>query len=87
MAKEPSFEKNEGQPIELDKRTHLPFTISCECPKCGATLKKDLREQYLSYPVLEEWSDAYIWCPDCDEDALVEVRVIATIEVRKKVDE
>lgn len=87
MVNEPSFKKNEGPPIELDKRTYLPFTISCECPKCGATLQKDLSEQYLDYPVLEEWADAYIWCDDCDEDALVEVRVIAVIEVRKKMEE
>ncbi len=37
-------------PIELDKRTYLPFEVTSTCPQCGAEITKDMTRHYLSYP-------------------------------------
>ena len=41
---------------ELDKRTHVPFMVSSECPKCGTRVEQDLsgRHHYLNYPTLSK---------------------------------
>ncbi len=37
--------------VELDKRTHLPFTVSSTCPGCGQVVVRDYSDDhYLSYP-------------------------------------
>lgn len=76
--------------VELDKRTNLPFVLSCPCPKCGETIEQDLSDdRYLSYPQVgavdaeanppEEPVDMY--CVECDESVSFRVRIRVSMEV------
>ena len=44
------IEKVDGCTFPGDKRQYLPFTVYDVCPKCGAEVKMDLTQDYMSYP-------------------------------------
>ncbi len=68
-------------PVQLDKRTYLPFKFSRTCPKCGGFIEVDLSDgqSYLSYPVIPGKNKFYLYCGadlgevDCDYEEKVEV--------------
>lgn len=55
-----------NEPFELNiKRCYLPVKLIDECPQCGAVCERDLKDWYLSYPVLNEPFTEYMTHYDC----------------------
>lgn len=72
-------EQSEGLDI---KRFYVPgCKITSKCPKCGATVEKDLGQHYLSYPSLDKPTEVDFYCDDdrggCDNEwtGLVQVSI------------
>ena len=54
-------ECNEG--AELEKRTYLPgIVIKSKCPQCGEPYRKDMSDNYLSYPKVGEPYELHGYC-------------------------
>lgn len=66
---------------ELDiKRCYLPVIVETDCPKCKKKLVSDLRNEYLSYPVVNGETKMYFYCDECDEDVSEKVVLRVAIE-------
>ena len=53
---------------EMDKRFYLGVVIRDNCPNCGKVCEKDLScNSYLSYPIIGQPTETYLYCPNCDE--------------------
>lgn len=68
---------------QLDKRTYLPFIVKDCCPNCGAEDQRDLRSDYLSYPMLEIPAQVYFECSECQREWRVLVVVGFTLSLAK----
>jgi len=68
--------------VEGDKRMHIPFAISDECPGCNAEVAIDYsKDQYLSYPRLDgESTEISFYCDDCEEEWQKEIVLVLTVE-------
>lgn len=67
--------------VELDKRTYLPgITIKSTCPKCGEPWQRNMKHDYLSYPVVDAPVNAYGYCGKCEHEWPVMVVVRMTLE-------
>lgn len=75
------IKRTKGQTELLIKRLYLPFKISSDCPKCGETYVRDLKDDYLSYPITGPIEvDFNCWLDeDCDHEWLEEVLLDVTI--------
>jgi hypothetical protein len=52
---------------ELDKRTYLPgITITDVCPKCAVPYVRDMKSDYLSYPVVGKPYLLTAYCEECE---------------------
>ena len=76
-----------SEPVQLEKRTNLPFKFSLVCPKCGGTIETDLSGwHYLSYPVVPGKNKVHFYCgADLGEeycDHLEDVEVVFEITAR-----
>jgi hypothetical protein len=69
-----------NEKFELDKRTYLPFILKINCKCCNKELKKNLTEDYLSYPIINSNQTIYFYCEDCDMEYQEEVQLIVKIE-------
>lgn len=69
--------------VGLDKRTYVNAILAANCPKCGKRCKKDLREDYLSYPETDKPIAAVLHCHDANWNTCCEfeVRVIVRLTV------
>lgn len=68
-----------------DKRFYLPdCKLSGDCPNCRAVFERDFREHYLSYPDANEPFDLHLWCPKCDHEWVVRVRLNISLEIVKE---
>lgn len=76
--------------VELDKRTNLPFVLTCPCRKCGEVVEMDLSEdRYISYPRVGAVGAAAepaeesvtLYCDECDEEMTFSVRIKISLEV------
>lgn len=62
---------------QLDKRTYLPgVVIESPCPECGKVSTRDMKHDYLSYPVTGEDSKVYMYCEDGHKEVNWEVKVV-----------
>ncbi len=77
-----SEEDDDNDRVELAKRFRAPFTVECDCPECGVLVSRNLMDNYLSYPVLNEWAAQCLVC-SCGEEFYVDVKVAVTIEARE----
>lgn len=50
------------------KRFYLPFVITAQCIRCEKEVTASLKEEYLSYPTLNEPIKRTIYCHDCDTE-------------------
>jgi len=65
-----------------DKRFRLPgCKLSGDCPHCGKKFERDFEEHYLSYPEANEAFDLVLWCPECDHEWTVRVRLHIALEL------
>lgn len=63
-----------------DKRLYLPGVVIIDsCPKCIKTVKQDMKEHYLSYPVMNKrfWHGMY--CEDCGHEW--KVAIVLTVSL------
>ena len=62
---------------QLDiKRLYLPgVKISRNCPECGSEIVWNGSNQYLSYPMVGEPEQFYLYCEDCDREWSVDYRL------------
>jgi hypothetical protein len=63
------------------KRFGLPLEIDRVCPHCGANVKHDFGEMYLSYPILNKKETAYGYCTDCGENFSFDVTLKISLDV------
>ena len=67
------------------KRFYLPgCSLSGICPKCSERFERDFREHYLAYPDANEPFDLCLWCPKCDHEWVVRVRLNISLEIVKE---
>ena len=76
-----------ARPVQLDKRTYLPFTVTADCPKCGVASVRDLMQRYLSYPVLGSPCSVYHECEACGQEWSSMVVVNLTLEAASSAEE
>jgi hypothetical protein len=67
--------------MEIDvKRFYVPgFSLEDKCPNCGALVKYDLSDSYLSYPLANEPMSHSFYCGDCEHEW--ERMILLTIKV------
>jgi hypothetical protein len=72
MTKDPVTEAqievgDEAFSVEV-KRLYLPVVIKAKCPNCGAEVKHDLHQHYLSYPAFNAVEKVHIMHVVDDEE-------------------
>ncbi len=80
-----------ASPVQLGKRTHLPFKFSRTCPKCGGPIEVDLSDgsNYLPFPTLPGKNKVYLYCgrdlgeTDCNYEETVEVEFEITARLHE----
>ena len=50
------------------KRLYLPVTIKKICPNCGGMCERDLDQDCLSYPKVNEKGEIDFYCNNCDNE-------------------
>lgn len=80
MATIQRVEFDPGSKPDLDKRTYLPYVVHDTCPNCKTERSKDLRDDYLSYPVPGEPEPVFFGC-ECGHEWTVKVVVDFTLRV------
>ena len=66
--------------VKLDKRFYVPgVTIETSCPRCNADRPIHLADRYLTSPTVGRPHDAMGYCPDCDLNWPVMIRVDVTV--------
>jgi hypothetical protein len=69
-------------PVELDKRTNLPFVIHDECPECSNPFVADLSTvHYLSYPKVNSIIKFGCYCNECDHEWDHKLSLNVTLEL------
>lgn len=69
--------------LEFPKRTYVPFTITAQCPKCGATMSRDLSDDYLLSPTLDEVHEVGLYHEtDDEEDHELIVKVVLGVTLK-----
>lgn len=63
------------------KRFYLPVVVKGVCPNCGAECETDLRENYISYPIVNTKEIISIYCNNCEDYFEKEVTLRLSIEV------
>lgn len=69
------------------KRCHVPgFVVVDKCPKCGREARRDLNDDYISYPDLNKPTGLGMYCPEpedggCGNDWKVPVIVEMTLRL------
>ena len=80
------FEIKEEFDIEV-KRFYLPIEVERKCPQCYNPCKKNLGEDYLSYPVGNKVEPLHFYCDVCDTefeaDSILKISMEVGEEVRK----
>lgn len=61
------------------KRFYFPAQITGEC-HCGAPIKRDFTEDYLSYPCINDIETVYLVCEN-DHETEVNIRLKVEIEL------
>lgn len=74
------IEPVEGAEVEGKKRQYAPFIIHWKC-ECGADCKKDLTEDYLSYPTFGVAEQKSLYCHACETGLVVQLRLSLALEV------
>ena len=58
-----------GTPFEVEvKRFHVGAVLVAKCPGCGAEVRKDFGDHYLSYPMANEPFDTSMVCGECEHN-------------------
>lgn len=58
-----------NEPVEMSKRTYVPFELEYDCPGCGKQHMTDFHsEQYLSYPEAGKVFTEVLYCHACDHE-------------------
>lgn len=75
-----------SRPIELDKRQHVPYRVTDNCPKCSKEYVVNLTpkgDHYLGYPIVGQPTKLYMVCPNdaCAHEWQVKVIVNITLEL------
>lgn len=50
-----------------DKRFRSPFIVKSNCSKCGDVVVKDMRNDYIGYPIANDEFDIYFYHECADE--------------------
>lgn len=50
-----------------DKRFKAPSIVKSKCPKCGDAVVKDIRKDYIGYPLVNEEFEMYFY-HECADD-------------------
>lgn len=67
--------------IEGDKRQHAPYVLHWFCT-CGVEHQRDYSdEHYLSYPTLGAVKADTLWCPTCNAEHPINLKVSLVLEV------
>ena len=74
------FEINSEDEIDV-KRFSLPLEIDRVCPHCGANVKHDFGEMYLSYPKINKKEEVFGYCNHCDENFSFDVTLKISLDV------
>lgn len=78
-------------PVQLEKRCYLPgVVLSAACPKCGNGAKRDMGDDYLSYPTTGEPKTIGLHCNFCQEEweesVVLQITVSAVGEAMAAID-
>ncbi len=74
---------NDKFEIEV-KRFYVPLKITVNCPHCNEEKKIDLRDDYLSYPTLNEPEAIYQYCEHCENEFEFDATIRMSVDVDTK---
>lgn len=57
------------------KRFYVPAILRSVCPSCEVPYKRDLNDQYLSYPPCNVPFREHLYCGECDHEWDVDLRL------------
>ena len=77
------LEIKESFELEI-KRLYLPLAIDVICPNCGKSIKIDLDDNYLSYPVVNNKYSLYNYCNHCNNDFSMDVYLKMNLIIDRK---
>lgn len=64
------------------KRFLLPGVVQHQtCPECGHKRTKDYADEYLEFPFLNRTWALWCWCPECDHEWPIAVRLNVSLEL------
>lgn len=76
---------NLNKSIKLSKRFYLPgVVIKSKCLNCKKEMKRDLGDDYLSYPETNKSESVYFYCNDCDIEFEEKIIIKLSVELIKE---
>jgi hypothetical protein len=68
--------------IEDGKRFYIPgCKLSGKCPGCKKKFERDFGESYLGYPEANKVFDLTLYCPKCEHEWTVRVRLNVSLDL------
>ncbi len=69
--------------IEVKRFYMDGFKIISNCPKCNSKNILDLSVDYLSYPIVNEMFEEYVYCENCDHKYATKLILKLDLEIVK----
>jgi len=66
--------------LSESNRFQFPAVLEMCCPECGACHTKNfMGNDYLSYPTVNAPFEIVVWCPNCDAETPVKLKLTITL--------